>query len=164
MYDTLCANKNLTRSGLKELITSARNGHHRHTHDNVLEQHDTRALVIYILRRHTIPILMDEENMGRKTSTTWLPVAHGGALASDFSSSRWKGVTASEDGRRDATINRGLTRRRRASSILSSAPSLRVLLPALSLSLPPGSSSFSSLPLLLLFLLFSLVTPGRPSP
>lgn len=143
-----------------------RNERHWHTHDNVLEQHDMRALVIYIPRRHTIPILMDEENMGRKTSTTWLPVAHGGALASDFSSSRWKGVTASEDGRRDATINRGLTRRRRASSILSSVPSpLRVLLPALSLSLPSdSSSSFSSLLLLLLFLLLSLVTSGRPSP
>lgn len=60
--------------------------------------------------------------MRRKTSTTWLPVAHGSVLALDFSSSRWKGVTASEDGRRDATINRRFTRRRGASSILSSVP------------------------------------------
>lgn len=43
---------------------------------------------------------------GRRRLYVRLPVAHGGALASDFSSSRWKGVTASEDGRRDATINR----------------------------------------------------------
>jgi len=60
---------------------------------------------------------------------------------------RWKGVTASEDGRRDATINRGLTRRRRTSSILSSAPPLCVLLLFLSF-------SFHFLP---------LVTPGVTS-
>lgn len=81
-----------------------------------------------------IPWPDGEEDMARKTATTWLPVAHGGALTSDFSSSRWKGVTASEDGRRDATINRGLTRRRRTSSILSSAPPLCVLFLSLPLS------------------------------
>jgi len=81
-------------------------------------------IIIYVSR---LLLSRDEENTGRRTAATWLPVAHGGALASDFSSGRWKGVTASEDGRRDATINRGLTRRRRTSSILSSAPSLRVL-------------------------------------
>lgn len=141
----LCMSSTKKHITLIKRLNKAQNGYHSEIMSPRGE--DTHGYLHLSARSHVIPIPWTRRIWARRRQLRGFPLCNGGALASDFSSSRWKGVTASEDGRRDATINRELTRRRRADPLSFRAFLLFLLSFYLSLFLS----------------LFSLVTAGRPS-